>query len=95
MLVTPQFYTSDTLSNQCSAQEVIVPILAQRLLINMRNVDDLGSRPLASTLMFAKTSGVSEEQMEDVGDYEGPMNDESPPAGRSEKQEEQCFDSGV
>ena len=45
-------------------QEVVVPILAQRLLINMRSVDYMGSRPLASTLMFAPSTGESEGSSE-------------------------------
>ena len=47
-------------------QYAIVPILAQRLMINMRKVDYLGSEPIASTLLFApqgpseKSEGCSE-----------------------------------
>jgi hypothetical protein len=33
--------------------DVLIPILAQRLMINMRKVDYVGTRPYASTLLFA------------------------------------------
>ncbi|KAJ3516480.1 hypothetical protein NMY22_g14199 [Coprinellus aureogranulatus] len=35
---------------------VIVPILAQRLLLNMQKVDHVGSQPFASRLLFASTA---------------------------------------
>jgi hypothetical protein len=48
-------------------QYAIVPILAQRLMINMRKVDYLGSEPIASTLLFAPPgpSERSEDSIED------------------------------
>lgn len=48
-----------------SLQEVVVPILAQRLLINMRSIDYMGSHPLASTLLFARTQGGSDDLSEE------------------------------
>ena len=50
-------------------QYVIIPILVQRLIINMRKVDFMGSRPLASTLLFAPAtpSGSDPLHVEDEG----------------------------
>ena len=39
-----------------------LPILAQRLLINIRRVDDMGSQPLASTLLFAPPAPSVEDE---------------------------------
>ena len=47
---------------------VIIPILAQRLLINMRKVDYMGSEPLASKLLFAPPAPGSEDDLE--GDFD-------------------------
>ncbi|KAJ3528489.1 hypothetical protein NMY22_g9388 [Coprinellus aureogranulatus] len=35
------------------SSEVVVPVLAQRLMVNMRKIDYMGSRPFASKLLFA------------------------------------------
>ena len=44
---------------------VLVPILAQRLLINMRTVDYyMGSEPVASKLLFAPPEPDSEDDLE-------------------------------
>ena len=45
-----------------------MPILAQRLLINMRKVDYLGSKPIASKLLFTPPEPGSEDDIE--GDSE-------------------------
>ncbi|TEB34038.1 hypothetical protein FA13DRAFT_1707645 [Coprinellus micaceus] len=37
-------------------QYVVIPILVQRLVINVRKVDFMGSQPLASTLLFARST---------------------------------------
>ncbi|TEB21510.1 hypothetical protein FA13DRAFT_98796 [Coprinellus micaceus] len=41
------------------------PILAQRLLINMRKVDYIGSQPVASKLLFAPPPPGSDDDLED------------------------------
>ncbi|TEB27475.1 hypothetical protein FA13DRAFT_1816390 [Coprinellus micaceus] len=41
---------------------VIIPILAQRLLINMRKVDYMGSEPVASKLLFAPPAPGTESE---------------------------------
>jgi hypothetical protein len=46
------------------ANRVVIPILAQRLLINMRKVDYMGSVPVASKLLFAHSASVSEDNTE-------------------------------
>ncbi|TEB28597.1 hypothetical protein FA13DRAFT_1793778 [Coprinellus micaceus] len=50
------------------ANAVVIPILAQRLLINMRKVDYMGSEPFASKLLFAPPPPGSEDDPE--GDVE-------------------------
>ncbi|KAJ3546852.1 hypothetical protein NMY22_g1886 [Coprinellus aureogranulatus] len=45
---------------------VVVPILAQRLMINLRKADYMGSQPIASTLLFAPPPPGSEDN-EDQG----------------------------
>ncbi|TEB28599.1 hypothetical protein FA13DRAFT_1793780 [Coprinellus micaceus] len=50
------------------ANRVVIPILAQRLLINMRKIDYMGSVPVASKLLFAHSASVSE------GDTESYLN---------------------
>ncbi|TEB21131.1 hypothetical protein FA13DRAFT_1736451 [Coprinellus micaceus] len=55
-----------------AVQYAIVPILAQRLMINMRKVDYLGSEPIASTLLFAPP-GPSERSEDSIED--GAMDD--------------------
>ena len=64
-------HTSDT---GIRLQYAIVPILAQRLMINMRRVDYLGSAPLASTLLFApqEESDGSDDSIEN-GASAGPV----------------------
>jgi hypothetical protein len=42
----------------------MIPILAQRLLINMRKVDYMGSEPVASKLLFAPPAPESEDDLE-------------------------------
>jgi hypothetical protein len=42
-----------------------MPILAQRLLINMRKVDYMGSEPVASKLLFAAPTPGSDDDLED------------------------------
>lgn len=58
-----------------SANFVVIPMLAQRLLINMRKVDYMGSQPLASKLLFAPPLSGTEDSLNsdftrsiDVGD---------------------------
>ncbi|KAJ3545572.1 hypothetical protein NMY22_g2378 [Coprinellus aureogranulatus] len=43
---------------------VITPILAQRLMINLRKVDYMGSQPMASKLLFAPQSSEAEDDRE-------------------------------
>ncbi|KAJ3550136.1 hypothetical protein NMY22_g619 [Coprinellus aureogranulatus] len=43
-----------------------IPILAQRLMINLRKTDYMGSRPIASKLLFAPPPPGSEDD-EDQG----------------------------
>ncbi|TEB20052.1 hypothetical protein FA13DRAFT_1801489 [Coprinellus micaceus] len=43
---------------------LVVPVLGQRLLLNIRRVDYMGSRPVASTLLFAPSPG-DEDSFED------------------------------
>ncbi|TEB21339.1 hypothetical protein FA13DRAFT_1799994 [Coprinellus micaceus] len=47
---------------------VVIPMLAQRLLINMRKVDYMGSDPVATKLLFAHSAPGSEEDLE--GDFD-------------------------
>ncbi|KAJ3546258.1 hypothetical protein NMY22_g2122 [Coprinellus aureogranulatus] len=47
---------------------VIVPILAQRLLLNMQKVDHVGSQPFASRLLFASTAFERESSTQDAVD---------------------------
>ncbi|TEB28620.1 hypothetical protein FA13DRAFT_1815723 [Coprinellus micaceus] len=46
------------------ASIIIIPTLAQRLLINMRKVDYMGSEPIASKLLFAASAPGSEDDLE-------------------------------
>ncbi|KAJ3512736.1 hypothetical protein NMY22_g15246 [Coprinellus aureogranulatus] len=46
-------------------QRTIIPIAAQRLMINLRKVDYMGSRPIASKLLFAPPPPGSEDDGED------------------------------
>ena len=48
-----------------SSGEVTIPILAQRLLINMRKIDYMGSQPIASKLLFAPATGPDSDELED------------------------------
>jgi hypothetical protein len=48
-----------------SAGLALNPILAQRLLINMRKVDYMGSQPVASKLLFAPPPPGSDDDLED------------------------------
>ena len=48
-------------------QYVIIPILVQRLIINMRKVDYMGSEPVASKLLFAPPAPGSEDDLD--GDF--------------------------
>ncbi|TEB21346.1 hypothetical protein FA13DRAFT_1800006 [Coprinellus micaceus] len=45
------------------ANYVLIPILAQRLLVNMRKVDYMGSEPVASKLLFALPAPGSEDNL--------------------------------
>ncbi|TEB28593.1 hypothetical protein FA13DRAFT_1711623 [Coprinellus micaceus] len=45
------------------ANYVLIPILAQRLLVNMRKVDYMGSEPVASKLLFALPAPGSEDDL--------------------------------
>lgn len=45
--------TSLYLTTSNSSRSTIIPILAQRLLLNMRKVTYVGSQPAASKLLFA------------------------------------------
>ena len=47
---------------------IVIPILAQRLLINMRKVDYMGSEPVASNLLFAPPPPGSEDGTEEEFD---------------------------
>lgn len=58
-------------------QEVITPLLVQRLLLNIRSVDNMGTTPLASTLLFSPAEGDTEGlgSTEDPTDaYEMPVS---------------------
>ncbi|KAJ3512896.1 hypothetical protein NMY22_g15202 [Coprinellus aureogranulatus] len=44
---------------------LVVPVLGQRLLLNIRRVDYMGSVPMASTLLFAPSSSSTGEASED------------------------------
>ncbi|TEB35053.1 hypothetical protein FA13DRAFT_1728845 [Coprinellus micaceus] len=46
------------------ANEVVVSILAQRLLIDMRKIDYMGSQPVASKLLFAPPEPGSEGDLD-------------------------------
>ncbi|KAJ3546292.1 hypothetical protein NMY22_g2114 [Coprinellus aureogranulatus] len=48
-----------------SVNTIVIPILAQRLMINLRKADYMGKRPFASTLLFAPPLNVSEEGVGD------------------------------
>ncbi|TEB25825.1 hypothetical protein FA13DRAFT_1817260 [Coprinellus micaceus] len=61
-----------------------IPILAQRLMINMREVDYMGSRPLASTLLFANDGTSSEDSLEVGIPYSNALSPE--PTGGSYRQ---------
>ena len=55
----------------CSGSGIVIPILAQRLLINMRKVDYIGSEPVASKLLFAPPAAGSEDDLdEDANSFE-------------------------
>ncbi|TEB21354.1 hypothetical protein FA13DRAFT_1717026 [Coprinellus micaceus] len=56
------------LMNINRANIAIIPILAQRLLINMRKIDYMGSEPVASKLLFAPPPLGSEDDRD--GDFE-------------------------
>ncbi|TEB28641.1 hypothetical protein FA13DRAFT_1793808 [Coprinellus micaceus] len=47
-----------------AATDVVIPILAQRLLINMRKIDYMGSQPIASKLLFAPPGPGTDEYEE-------------------------------
>ncbi|KAJ3524179.1 hypothetical protein NMY22_g11119 [Coprinellus aureogranulatus] len=47
----------------------LTPILAQRLMINMRRIDCLGSQPLASNLIFAQSKDEFEMETFDESDH--------------------------
>ncbi|KAJ3541116.1 hypothetical protein NMY22_g4023 [Coprinellus aureogranulatus] len=86
---TPAIISSENLESNpayivlTGVQEVIVPILAQRLLINMRSVDYMGSRPLASTLMFASTPEESKGPEEGEECYDMTETSQLPPSSSS------------
>ncbi|KAJ3523713.1 hypothetical protein NMY22_g11317 [Coprinellus aureogranulatus] len=46
------------------AHSVILPILAQRLMLNLRTADYMGSRPYASKLLFAPPPPGSEDDLD-------------------------------
>ncbi|KAJ3533794.1 hypothetical protein NMY22_g7189 [Coprinellus aureogranulatus] len=48
-----------------SVNTIVIPILAQRLMINLRKADYMGKRPFASTLLFAPPLSGSEEGVGD------------------------------
>lgn len=53
-----------------SADLVIVPVLAQRLLINIRMADYVGRRPIASKLLFAPpASDTLNDSSENSSEY--------------------------
>ncbi|KAJ3521208.1 hypothetical protein NMY22_g12410 [Coprinellus aureogranulatus] len=90
---TPAIISSENLESNpayivlTGVQEVIVPILAQRLLINMRSVDYMGSRPLASTLMFASTPEESKGPEEGEECYDMTETSQLPPSSSSRVEE--------
>ena len=50
---------------------VVIPVLAQRLLLNMRKVDYMGTEPMASKLLFAVPPPESQGRAEcDSDDFE-------------------------
>ncbi|KAJ3509491.1 hypothetical protein NMY22_g16270 [Coprinellus aureogranulatus] len=67
---TPTITQARPLSNEGlmvldGMSNIIVPILAQRLMINLRKVDYIGSQPMASKLLFAASTPDSDD---DLGD---------------------------
>ncbi|TEB28590.1 hypothetical protein FA13DRAFT_1735433 [Coprinellus micaceus] len=67
----PEFDASPMLPLISMANFVILPILAQRLLINMRKADYMGSEPFASKLLFAPPAPGSEDDLgADFDSYE-------------------------
>jgi hypothetical protein len=44
------------------ANDIAIPIFAQRLMTNMRKVDYMGSEPYASKLLFAPANSGSETE---------------------------------
>lgn len=54
----PTFLTANRLSR------VVVPILAQRLLLNIRKADYVGRRPYASKLLFAPPPPGSQDNID-------------------------------
>ncbi|KAJ3527489.1 hypothetical protein NMY22_g9767 [Coprinellus aureogranulatus] len=55
---------------------IAAPIFAQRLMLNIRSVDYMGSRPFASTILFARTPQSSEDTMDNtvLGAYRLSLN---------------------
>ncbi|KAJ3530831.1 hypothetical protein NMY22_g8412 [Coprinellus aureogranulatus] len=67
---TPTITRARPLSNEGlmvldGMSNIIVPILAQRLMINLRKADYIGSQPMASKLLFAASTPDSDD---DFGD---------------------------
>ncbi|TEB28643.1 hypothetical protein FA13DRAFT_1793810 [Coprinellus micaceus] len=48
-----------------TAADVLIPILAERLLVNMRKVDYVGTEPVASRLLFAPPPRLSAKERND------------------------------
>ncbi|TEB28645.1 hypothetical protein FA13DRAFT_1711663 [Coprinellus micaceus] len=58
-IAPPETYPASTLYNVIG--DILVPILAQRLMVNIRQVDSMGSQPFASKLLFAPPEPGSED----------------------------------
>ena len=64
-------------------------MLAQRLLLNIRAVDYMGSRPLASTLLFAAGKDNTEDMMDESETYDMSVQNTKPSSEGKMKEKEQ------
>ena len=64
-------------------------MLAQRLLLNIRAVDYMGSRPLASTLLFAPEKDNTEDLMNESETYDMSVKNTKPSSGGKMKEKEE------
>ncbi|TEB28613.1 hypothetical protein FA13DRAFT_1711638 [Coprinellus micaceus] len=64
VIPTLEIYAGPLVMLLMRTNDVVIPILAQRLLINMRKVDYMGSEPIASKLLFTPPAPGSEDDLE-------------------------------